>query len=150
MAGLVPFNRRRPMFPFTNNRFDDFLHVMDDFFNDASPFHRTLATQNFKVDVRETENQYCVEAELPGVKKEEIRLDLEDGRLTIAVEHEETNEETKGDYIHRERRFGTMQRSLILEDAVQEGIKATFKDGVLEITVPRSEQAKKKTRIDID
>lgn len=150
MAGLVPFNRRRPMFPFSGNRVDDFIHVMDDFFNETSPFHGSLVNQSFKVDVRESENQYCVEAELPGVKKEEINLELEDGRLTISVQHEESSEETKGDYIHRERRFGSLRRSLLLDNAVSEGIKATFNDGILEIQIPKAPRADRKTRIEIE
>ena len=150
MAGLVPFNRKRPLFPVSTGRFDDFFHMMDDFFNENSPFNKGLVNQSFKVDVRESDNQYCVEAELPGVKKEEIRLDLEDGRLTIAVAREESTSEEKGNYIHRERRMGTMQRVLYLEDAMSEGIKAAFHDGVLEITVPRTTQPVKKTQIDIE
>ena len=138
------------MFPATTGRFDDFFNMMDNFFNEGSPLNKGLVNQSFKVDVRESDTQYCVEAELPGVKKEEIRLDLEDGRLTIAVTREESTSEEKGNYIHRERRMGTMQRVLYLEDAVSEGIKAVFQDGVLEITVPKTTQPAKKTRIDIE
>ncbi len=150
MAGLVPFGRRRPMLPLSNTRYDDFFQVMDDFFNDASPFRRNPANQSFKLDVRENEQQYCVEAELTGVNKDEIRLDLDEGRLTIAVQREETSEESKGNYIHRERRFGTMQRSLYLGDVDRDAVKATFKDGLLEITIPKAAQPEKKTTIEIE
>lgn len=150
MAGLVPFNRRRSLLPQSNGRFDDFFSVMDDFFNETSPFRRSLVNQSFKLDVRENDNQYCVEAELPGVKKEEIQLELEDGRLTISVQRDETSEETKGNYIHRERRVGSMQRCLYLDGAVAEDVKASFKDGILEITVPKTAASEKKTNIEIE
>ncbi len=150
MAGLVPFNRRRSMLPFSNNRFDDFFQVMDDFFNDASALRRNPAHQSFKLDIRENEQQYCVEAELTGVNKDEIRLDLDEGRLTIAVQREATSEESKGNYIHRERRFGTMQRSVYLGDVDRDAVKATFKDGLLEIAVPKATHPEKKTAIEIE
>lgn len=73
-------------------------------------------------------------------EKEEINLELkDDGRLTISVEREESLEEEKKNYVHRERRYSSMQRSIYLRDAKTEGVKAQLKDGILRIIVPKEE-----------
>jgi HSP20 family protein len=105
---------------------------MDGFFGDLSPMQGGIVNQNFKVDVRESETQFCVEADLPGVKKEEIQVDIDDGHLTISVTREEHTEEEKGSFVHRERRSGTMQRMLFLESAASSGTTARFVDGALD------------------
>jgi len=91
----------------------------------------------FKVDVQESENAYVIEAEMPGINKEEINLSLDDDRLTVSVRRNEEVKNEKGNYIHRERRYSSMQRSIFLAGVGDEGIDAKLENGVLSITVPK-------------
>ncbi|MDD3023025.1 MAG: Hsp20/alpha crystallin family protein, partial [Syntrophomonadaceae bacterium] len=100
-------------------------------------------------DVRENENDYCIDAELPGVKKEEIKIELNDGKFSIAVQREENIDEKKDNYLHRERRFGSMRRSVYLADVKSEGIVAKFDNGLLEVTVPKKSLPEKTQQIQI-
>ena len=117
---------------------------MTTFFNDTWP-SRNILNDSFKIDVKENENEYSIEAELPGIKKEEISLDLYEGRLSISVERKENIKEEKENYIHRERRYGIMTRSVYLADVKPEGVKAKYKDGILEVTVQKEKSARTKT-----
>ena len=80
MANLVPFGRGRGL----SAGFEDFYNMMDDFFNDPWLTGRR-AREGFKLDIQRTDKEFLVEAELPGVSKDEISLDLREGTLTIAV-----------------------------------------------------------------
>jgi len=136
MSGLVPFNR----WGLSRSGFEDFYNLIDDFFSNTWMPMRSMMRDTFRLDIQENEREYCIEAELPGVKKEEINLELkDDGRLTISVEREESLEEEKKNYVHRERRYSSMQRSIYLRDAKTEGVKAHLKDGILRIIVPKEE-----------
>jgi HSP20 family protein len=147
MSRLVPFNR----WGLRRNDFEDFYNMLDDFFSDTWWPVRSLARDTFKLDIQENEREYCVEAELPGVTKEQINLQLkDDGRLTIAVEREENIQEDKKNYVHRERRYSSMQRTIYLRDAKTEGVKAKLQDGVLKITVPKQETHNDTFHIEID
>jgi len=143
MANLVPFNRGRS--EIANIGFRDML---DDFFAEAWPFRRNLMGDTFKVDVQENEGNYYVLAELPGVKREEISVWVEEGRLTISVARDENTENEDKNYIHRERRFSSMQRNIFLSDAESEGITAKLVEGILRISIPKREN--KKSTIDIE
>ena len=149
MAGLVPFNRSKPSIRPTG--LGTFYNMLDDFFNDSLlPFPaRNLMTDTFKVDVRDDEKAYLIEADLPGVNKEELNLEFNDGKLTIHVTREEKKEEEKNNYIHRERRCTTMQRSIFLEDARADGVEAKLEDGVLKINVPKMEKVVNSVKIDV-
>jgi HSP20 family protein len=147
MAGLVPFNRNRGHLR-TSER-NSFYDMLDDFFSDNWPFARSLSCDTFKIDVRDEKTQYVVEAELPGVRKEEIGLEFNDGRLTISVNREEQVEKEEKNYIHKERRTCSMQRSAYLADTKGEGVTAKLEDGVLRIVVPKAEKADDNRRIEI-
>ena len=97
------------------------------------------------VDVSETEGEYQIKAEIPDVKKENVKVTLEDGVLTIQGERKQEQEE-KGKKYHRvERSYGSFARSFTLPDLVdEEKVKAEFKDGVLNLLLPKSEKAKPK------
>jgi len=97
------------------------------------------------LDVRETEDSFVVEADVPGMEKEGIEISVLDNVLTIKGE-KKRNEEVKEDSYHRvERVYGTFQRSLGLPTPIDEGkVKANFKNGVLQITLPKHEKAKPK------
>jgi HSP20 family protein len=98
------------------------------------------------MDVAETEHAYLIKAEMPGVKKEDIDITLENGVLSISGEtREEKEEKDNGRVIRQERRYGKYVRSLRLGTEVNDkDIKAAYKDGVLEITVPKAEAVKPK------
>ena len=133
MAGLVPYNRKRS--DLMNTGFVDFQNMLDDFFTDSWPIRRSLAGDTFKIDVQDNDGEYLIEAELPGVEKKDIGLSLEDGKLKISVNKMESNEDKSKNYIHRERRFTSMVRSLALADSDSEGISAKLEDGVLIIKI---------------
>lgn len=146
MSGLIPFNR----WGLSRSGFEDFYNMLDDFFSNTWVPMRSMVRDTFKLDIQETEREYCIEAELPGVKKEEINLELkDDGRLTIAVEREENLQEENKNYVHRERRYSSMQRSIYLRDAKTEGVKAQLNDGILRIIVPKQETQGNSRRIEI-
>ena len=97
------------------------------------------------VDVSETEGEYQIKAEIPDVKKEDVKVTVEDGVLTIQGERKHEKEE-KGKKYHRvERSYGSFVRSFTLPDLVdEEKVRAAFKDGVLNLQLPKSEKAKPK------
>ena len=98
------------------------------------------------VDVSETENAYLIKAEIPEVKKEDVKVTLQDGILTLQGERKQEKEE-KGKRFHRiERSYGSFLRSFDLPANVDDTkAKADFKDGVLTLTLPKSEKAKPKS-----
>jgi HSP20 family protein len=98
------------------------------------------------VEVSETEDRYVVRAEMPGVRKEDIDVNLEDGVLTISAETRSETEEREGERIIRqERRFGKYLRSLRLgNDVDAQAVNAVYRDGVLELTLPKVEESKPK------
>ena len=121
--------------------------VLNRFFDDEV-LSRLLA-ENYRsiaVDVIEEKEQYILKADMPGIKKEDIKVSLEDNILTIEAERK-SEAEAQDKQIHRiERSFGRYQRSLNLGTNVDAGkIKANYKDGVLELFVPKSEEVKPKT-----
>lgn len=133
--GLIPWRRRKHSLP-------DLLDLMLDT-DDFSDFLNEFETRSFRVDVKETDKEYIVEADLPGCDKNNINVSYDDGVLTIAASYEETAEEKDKNYIRRERRRGNFSRSLsIPEDVKADEIKASFKDGVLKVTLPKSGVAK--------
>jgi len=145
MAGLIPFNRR--VFPVAG--FDDFYNVLDDFFSDSRP-SRSLLRDTFKIDVREAENEYLVEAELPGIAKDEISIDVENENLCISVTREENVNQDGRNYIHRERRSSSMSRNIRLGDAKLDAIKAKLDNGILTVTIPKREITDNTRKIEIE
>jgi len=97
------------------------------------------------VDISETEGEYQIKAEIPDVKKEDVKVTLEDGVLTIQGERKHEKEE-KGKKYHRiERSYGSFVRTFSLPDVIdEEKVKAEFKEGVLNLSLPKSEKAKPK------
>jgi HSP20 family protein len=97
------------------------------------------------VDISETDGEYQIKAEIPDVKKEDVKVTLEDGVLTIQGERKHEKEE-KGKKYHRiERSYGSFVRTFSLPDVIdEEKVKAEFKEGVLNLSLPKSEKAKPK------
>ncbi len=148
MFGLTPINRNREVT--RTNDFVDFYNMMDDFFNDSlSPF-KSLRTEGIKVDVRENEKNYLIDAELPGFKKEDINLEaLENELLICATKQEQINDE-KENYVHKERRQSSVQRRIYLQNMSGEEISAKFENGLLQVVVPKLEKPKGKSQIQIN
>lgn len=102
------------------------------------------ASHVMKTDVHEEDNGYEVDIDLPGFKKDEIRLSLENGYLSVGASKARDNDKKnrKGKIIRQERYMGSMQRSFYVGDAVkEEDIKAKFEDGVLKLDIPKKEEA---------
>ncbi len=95
----------------------------------------------FKTDIRETEQAYILEAELPGFSKEDIHAEVRNGYLTIHAEHKSENDEKdeNNNYIRRERSCGSFTRSFDLSGIKSDDISASYKDGVLLLTLPKAE-----------
>ncbi|MBQ8488668.1 MAG: Hsp20/alpha crystallin family protein [Pseudobutyrivibrio sp.] len=121
---------------------------MDDFFSvprvtgfGGSRFDRDFSRM-MTTDVKETDNGYQLDMNLPGFAKEDIKAELKDGYLTINAESNSSNDEQDddGNFIRRERYTGSCSRSFYVGDGVtQDDIHAAFKDGVLTLTVPKKE-----------
>ncbi len=148
MAGLIPFNKSRS--DLMNIGFNDFHNMLDDFFSDSWPLRRSLINDTFKIDVQENESEYIVEAELPGIQKDQINVSLDDNKLKIAVNQLENTEEKSKNYIHKERRYCVMSRNIYLADSDSQGIKAKLENGVLVITVPKVAKAQTSIAIEIE
>lgn len=151
MAGLVPFNRKNSSLARTGTGFEDFYNMLDDFFNDSwmSP-GRSLSRDTFKIDIQETDSEYRIEAELPGIKKEEIDLGIEEDNLCISVNRNEEVNKDGTNYIHRERRSSSMSRRVRLVNAKLDETKAKLEEGILTVTIPKNEKANSSLKIDID
>jgi len=97
------------------------------------------------IDVVRDNGNIVVRADVPGIKPEEVKVEVEDDILTVSGEHDETKEEKDRDYLRRERRYGSFSRSLALPTGVEvKDIKATTHDGVVEVTIPLPKQPEKK------
>lgn len=149
MFGLVPFNRRTNNIAARNDPFD-LTDVFDDFFGDSFMPAFFTSSHPIKADIRETDKEFIIEADMPGVKKEDIRLDLRDGALTIGVEQNEQRNEEKDNYIRKERRYGSYSRTFNVDGVNQENVTAKYDDGVLTVKLPKAEEQKPKShKIDI-
>ena len=97
------------------------------------------AVPSFRTDIRELEDRYLLEADLPGFRKENIDLELKEGVLTISAVQEEEKEQKdeQGSYLRRERRSGSYRRSFQLSGIQEESVSAAYEDGVLKLTLPK-------------
>jgi HSP20 family protein len=155
MARLTPFNRRRP--DLFKEAPEGFHNALDNFWNDVLPTfggfwpaNRNLMRDTFKIDVKETDKEYLIEAELPGVNKEELSLNFNEGNLCISVSKDLQMDENNKGYIHKERRVSSMSRSIYLPDANSEEVKAKLKDGLLAITVQKQDKLGNPINIDVE
>ena len=121
------------------NNFD----LFDEFFNDD--FFERKERNLMKTDIKEHKDKYTVEIDLPGFKKEDIELSLNNGYLNIHAKVEKKEDkEDEGKFLHRERFYGECSRSFYIGDEVKEDdIQAEFKNGILQIDVPKKEETKK-------
>lgn len=124
-------------------------NLFDDYFGDGFFFNggRELVRHQWpKVDIEEHENEFILQADLPGLEKKDINITVEDGVLTVSGEKKaEKNERKKDRYYYYERSYGTFCRSFALPENVDEKtIGANYKNGQLTLTIKKSEKAKPK------
>ena len=152
MFELTPFVQRHNLSTF--NSFRELENFEREFFG-ASPFtgFKTDILNGFKTDIKDIGSAYELSADLPGFKKEDINIDLNDNTLTISAERKFEKEEknNEGNYIHRERSYGSFSRSFDLSGIDPENIKAKYNDGVLTITLPKQDkQLQNNRRLEIE
>ncbi len=126
---------------FGENLFDEMMN-MNDFFGDQSPLYGKHAKNLMKTDIREHESGYEVDIDLPGFKKDEINLQLDNGYLTVsAAKGLDKDEQAKdGTYIRRERYAGSCSRSFYVGEGVtEEDVHAKYEDGILKLAIPKKE-----------
>mgnify|MGYP001081566349 FL=1 len=128
---------------FNTNLFDDFFEFP--FYDDKAEkkLYGHHAANLMKTDIQEHDDGYTLEMDLPGFKKEEIQIELNNGYMTISAAKgldEDEKDKKSGKYIRRERYTGSCQRSFYVgEDVTEEDIKAEFKHGILKLFVPKKE-----------
>lgn len=128
MFELTPFVKRNSFSPFFRDFDEDFFKFPQ--------------AREFKTDIKDLGNEIRLEADLPGVKKENIKIDIENKYLTISAERRDEKEETdeKGNFIRRERSYGSFSRSFDISGIKTEDIKAKYEDGVLTLTLPKKDK----------
>ena len=131
---------------FGENLFDEFFNDnfgMFPMWNERNPLYGKHAKNLMKTDVRETEDSYEVDIDLPGFKKDEITVDLKDGYLTIQAAKglDKDEPDKKGRYIRQERYAGACSRSFYVGEIKPEDVSAKYEDGILKLSMPK--QAKK-------
>lgn len=127
--------------------------ILEDIFKD--PIFNVDESKIMKTDIKEHENNYSIVVDLPGYNKEDIKISVEDGYLTIhATMNSENEEKEKGKFVRRERYFGECSRSFYVgDDITTEDIKANYKNGSLKLEVPKKEERKEipeKTYVEIE
>lgn len=137
------------MIPRRKNEFD----LFDEMFND--PFFTRGESKLMKTDIKEKKDHYELEVDLPGYEKEDIKIELSDGYLTVHASMNKSVDEEEKDskYVHKERYVGNSSRSFYIGDNVkEEDIKASFKNGTLKLIIPKEKQEKleEKKYIDIE
>jgi len=126
---------------------------MDHFFDDLVPFSwsrdnggKALGTWTPSADITEDEKEYLIRMDIPGMEKDDIKVNFQDGRVTITGERKAEEKEEKKDHIRQERYYGSFYRSFTLPEKVkEENIQASFKNGVLKLVIPKAEVVKPKS-----
>lgn len=136
------------MFGLTPFRSNYYVSAYDPF-KEMEEFERRFFGQRtpaMKTDIRETENAYILESDLPGFSREDIHAEIKDGYLTIRAEHRSENEDKSESYLRRERSYGSFSRTFDLDGIDAEAITASFKNGVLTLELPKMQQKVEEAR----
>ena len=142
MFSIIPYRTNRNMVQRpARGFFEDFDN---DFFRSffENGFGGMLrADRSMKVDVRDEGDRFVLEADLPGVAKDNLKVEVNDGVLTIAAEYtqEKDEKDEENRYVYRERRSGSMSRAFNVEGIREDEIRAEFRDGVLKLELPKKE-----------
>jgi len=133
MSTLVKYRPR------TLDLFSNFDAVLNNFFDDGFEY----SSKGPAVDVQENEDNYLLEADLPGFSEKDVDINVENNLLTISSKNETDREEKKKGYVLRERRSNSFRRSFVLpKGVVAENIEASMKNGILQLTIPKAEKVK--------
>lgn len=141
MFELIPFERR-------GNRVSayDPFRMLDEMERSFFGGNNHPAMSTFRTDVTDTGDAFVLDAELPGFKKEDIKIDVENDCLTISAERKLDEEEKQKNFIKRERFYGSFSRSFDVSGVNVDGIEAAYNDGVLRLTMPKKVETVPPTR----
>ena len=157
ITDIIPWNRNRPLATRAQDVVDpfnmlrrDINRVFGDFLSDwtrpdriLSMLDRQMGSFMPEIDVRETDKEFQVRADLPGMDEKDLEVTLVNGALSIKGEKREEHEEDKGNTYHSERRYGAFERLIPLSSDIDGNkAKASFKKGVLKIALPKTESAR--------
>ena len=139
MLNMIPYRSERGLAP--RGFFDEFA---GDFFKPffEGPFGGMLRPERaMKVDVRDDGDHYTLEADMPGVTRDDVKVEVTNGVLTLSAGYDESKEDKDAEdrYVYRERRCGSVSRSFNVEGIREEDITARFRDGVLTLELPKRE-----------
>ena len=141
MFELIPFERR-------GNRVSayDPFRMLDEMERSFFGGNNHPAMSTFRTDVTDTGDAFVLDAELPGFKKEDIKIDVENDCLTISAERKLDEEEKQKNFIKRERYYGSFSRSFDVSGVNVDGIEAAYNDGILKLTMPKKVETVPPTR----
>lgn len=141
MFELIPFERR-------GNRVSayDPFRMLDEMERSFFGGNNHPAMSTFRTDVTDTGDAFVLDAELPGFKKEDIKIDIENDCLTISAERKVDEEEKQKNFIKRERFYGSFSRSFDVSGVNVDGIEAAYNDGILKLTMPKKVETVPPTR----
>ena len=141
MFELIPFERR-------GNRVSTYdpFRMLDEMERSFFGGNNHPAMSTFRTDVTDTGDAFVLDAELPGFKKEDIKIDVENDCLTISAERKLDEEEKQKNFIKRERFYGSFSRSFDVSGVNVDGIEAAYNDGVLKLTMPKKVETVPPTR----
>ncbi|MGO5268970.1 Hsp20/alpha crystallin family protein [Parafannyhessea umbonata] len=141
MTSMIPYtslDRALRSWPFDS---------MDDFF---APLAKVTGDYGFKMDVEDAGDAYVVSAELPGVTKDQVDVELNEGRLSISVDKKESDEKKSRTYLQKETSEWQASRGVYLKDAAREGLSAKLEGGVLTVNVPKQQRQSNVTKVTIE
>ncbi len=148
MFDLMPFDSDRKRRRSRRSPTESFI---DNFLSESMRNMRDVMREGFKTDILDKGDKFVIEAELPGMSKDDINLELEENILTISARYSQEEEHSDEDYLKRERSTGACQRSFQVENVKEDEISAEFENGVLKVDLPKRESERKKRRtIDIN
>ncbi|MDO4547440.1 MAG: Hsp20/alpha crystallin family protein [Clostridia bacterium] len=136
MSSLIPYRFNRHPMSRSDFSFDDFFRP---FFMDTPRGE----TNSIRVDVKDEGDHYILEADMPGIKKEDVSIEVDDGMLTISAEINSSKSEQNDNYIYNERRSGKFSRSFSLNGIDEDKITASCVDGVLKLNLPKQVEVPK-------
>jgi HSP20 family protein len=136
MFNLIPLVKNNQL----EKREDFFSQIFDNFFKEDFFAPLTNVGNGFRVDLKEVDDSYLIEADLPGIKKEDIALQYANNYLTIVAKRHDSQDTNQDNYLRRERRYGEFQRSFYIGNVQEDKADAEFKDGVLTINLPKKDK----------
>lgn len=138
---LVKWNPRRNLV----SNFSDWDRFLNDFFGEWDSPQETVSNWQPRVDIHESNDEYTVSADLPGMTKDEISINIKENVLSISGERKYESKDDKKNFYRMERGYGRFSRSFRLPEEVKaDKISANFKDGVLTVDIPKAEEVKPK------